>query len=299
MNKKDVVYTIGGYVFTIAATLLLLVLTPCPDVGQKRSTVILKYFSYSHDELREESNRNAAPDYCTPAEAIWFAAFMPLLCSAPCVFGVAAELRGNYRFRLIREGNFSGYWNKTFFKYVLSGGGSVTAGYGIYCAAVYLHFPKNSEYLSEYRPDSLEEMFRQVPLNSQLGTLFNSQNEYLYVFNAALIVFLFSSGISALCLLLYLLTQSKYKALGLPIAAMFAMSNGFEGVYLRGNAWAGFLCPSSMIFRSQIVFNDFVRTTPGLENRELLGLIYFPAALGATAVFYALGRKAFGKRVMN
>ena len=298
-RKKEVIYTISGYVFAVLITVILLLLTPCPTLERNGSTVIFKYFSYSHTELREESNRNAAPDFCTPSQAIWFTAFLPLLCSAPCILRTSAELKGNYRFRLVREGGFSKYWNRTFFKYVLSGAGSVTVGYIIFCAAIYLHFPKNSEYLAEFRPDTLEEMFRRVPLHSQLGTLFNSQNEYLYVLNAAISVFLFCSMISALCLVLYLLTQSKYKALGLPMAAMFAISDGFRGMYLKGNEWAGLLCPSSMVLNSQVVFNDFGRAALGLENYERLGLLHFPAVVGLTAVFYLLGRKVFRKRVMN
>ena len=299
-SKKDVVYTVTGYVFAALITVMLLFLSPCQNFEQNGGTVILKYFSYSHEELREESNRNAAPDFCTPSNPMWFITFLPLICSAPCVSKTAAELKGSYSFRLCREGGFSKYWNKTFFEYVLSGAGSVLAGYLVFCAAIYLHFPKNSEYLSEYRPDSLEEVyFSQVPLHSQLGALFNSQNEYLYVLNAAVSVFLFSAAISALCLLLYLLTQSKYKALGLPMAVMFAVDDGFYGLYLKGNHLAGLLCPGNMVLRSQIVFNDFGRVELGLENYERLGLIYFPIVLGITAALYLFGRKAFGKRVMN
>ena len=80
---------------------------------------------------------------------------------------------------------------------------------------------------------------------------------------------------------------------------MFVMNNGFNGMYLRGNEWAGFLCPSQMALNSQVVFNDFGRAALGLEHYDRLGLLYFPAVIGLTAVFYLLGRKVFGKRVMN
>ena len=291
-SKKEVVYTISGYVFAALITVILLLLTPCSTLERNGSTLILNRFSDSYEELLSRST-NSAPIFCTPDKALWFVGLLPFLCSLPYISRLAAELNGNHRFHLVREKCFSRYWNRTFYRYILSGAGSVTAGYMIFCTAIYLHFPKNSEFLTDYPKDSYEEVFlKRQALYSPLGDLFNSQNEYLYIFNAIINVFIYSAAVSAFCLLLYLLLKNKYKALGLPMVALFLLDNGLYGLYLQHHTKIGIFCPSMELFNIQTAFNDFSKINQ-------LVWLYYAAILLLLALIYLLGGKIFRKRVMN
>lgn len=291
-SGKDLVCKFGGCFASTVLTTLLLMLTVVPayswtDYGL--NTIIGHMLTHSGDVFLS-SAINSAPLICTSIMHKWFPMFLPLLCTLPFISEISAELKGNYRLRLVREGSFSKYWRKTYFAGSLSSALSVTSGYLLFCAIVYSYFPKNSEFLTGYPEDSVEQFeIQREELNSSLNSLFHTQNEYIYVLNQVLIILFYAFAISLLCLLLFLLVKNKYKAIGLPLIVFFLLEQTVDSLWLKGHIKSLILSPRYLLFWTEISFKGW----------KLSIIWYFAVMVVLSVLMYFLGKMIFRKRVMN
>jgi len=210
----------------------------------------------------------------------------------PLVSRVAAELKGNYRFRLAREKSFLSYWSRMFLRFSVSGAACVTLGYIISCIIIYCVFPWNSHFLphSAYPEDSIEEItLGRQQLSSTLNSLFKSDSEFIYILNYIIVVFVYATLISALCLMIYLVFKNKYKALGLPMIAFFLLDQSIDSLRKNGISKAMIFSPKYLIFSME----------PSLEQWGIKALWYYIIMVILLAVLYLLGGLILRKRVMN
>lgn len=292
---KDKIYSAGLPVFSIVFTAVLLLLSTYTvfNSGISEKTVLGHILSGDCKEMVHSSSLWAFPFAVTsPSLGEHFCLFLPLLCSAPFIFKFSAEMRGCYRFAMLREKSERNYFHKLFFKAGFGGAGCVTAGYLIFSAAVYTAFPKSKDFSPEPFDQTIEALNTvRLRLNDPINRFFGAQNELLSCLGTALSVFAFSFLVSVLCFMLYLAFKNKYKAIGFMLIVIFlseqvAKSTAFKSANSRKMLA---LSASYLIFDTEGVMKRF----------DLNWLCYFGVLFMISFSVYLAAKYLFGKRVSN
>lgn len=294
MAKKDYIYSLGFAFTAVVLTALIFLLnqyTVTPTNVPVR-TIIGHIFLDDREMFLSESSNYSGSMVCRSTH-IWTAVFLPLLCSTPFLMTFASEMKGNYRLKISRIGSFNRYWNKVFLKSGLWGAGCVTAGYAIFSAVVFAYFPHMSEYPAE--PKAMNDVFSMMavrrPLDGTLNKLFNNtESEFLYWLPTAINIFTYSFLVAIMCLALYLLIMSRYKALGMPmivfyLAEQFSTRKMFETL----NPKYDILSPRFLLINAEQIFSLF----------KINGFRYLVFFALAAVLLYFFGKTLFRKRVMN
>ena len=295
MNSfKDAVYTYAGFAVSAALTVILLFMTPYTgswDYKIEPGPVIVQILGNDRQIFLDSPNHSAAL-VCQSGGAVWFTMLLPLICSLPFLPLLSAELKGNYRLKLSRERSSKDYWNRTFFRSTLFGAGAAAAGYLIFCAAIYCVLPRNSDF-----PDratlvegSREWLRGRLELGGFLNGLFSTQNEYVFILNQTVNVFLYSAAVSAFCLLLYLIFMNKYRALGIPVMLFYLADRITDELAFSLHRWAWPLNPKYLVFQTETALSEF----PGVGPGWYFAIIAIPVLL-----FYFAGGALFKRRMTN
>lgn len=276
----------------IAASALMSMLLCLMCVYSEESYTGLEFKPIIEYMLTEKSDifLNSSSLYAAPLVACsqwnnWFPLFLPVLCAVPFIRELSFEMKGAYRFRVTREKDFSNYYGKTFFRSVLSGSASVSIGYGLFSALVFIYYPHNSDYPEKAIDPNLQRNILDSPLNN----LFGSQSEFLYWLSTALSVFACAFLISAVCFLIYIALMNKYKALGYPLIVSFLSERAVTSLWLGGKPKALIFSPRYLMFWTKITMHEW-----GADYPAFFALIFLTAA-----VIYFVAKPIFRKRVMN
>lgn len=292
---KDKIYSAGLPLFSTVFTAVLLFLSTYTvfNSGVTEKTVLGHILSGDCKEMIRSSSLWAFPFVVTsPALGERFCLFLPLLCSAPFIFKFSGEMRGYYRFAMIREKSEKSYFHRTFLNAGFWGGGCITAGYLIFSAAVYIFFPKNRTFPPEPSDKTLTALNTvRLRLNDPINRFLGVQNELLSCLGTALSVFAFSFLISIVCFMLYLALRNKYKTIGLMIIVLFLSEQVSQSIAFKSmdNRKLLVLSASYLIFDTDSV----------MKGLGLNWFCFFGFLCILSFVVYITAKSLFRKRVSN
>ena len=294
ITKKDYIFSYGFAFIDIIFTALIFLTNQyiILPTNVPFKTIIGHMLTDDSSIFLLESSNYSAPLICSSTH-IWSAVFLPMLASMPYLLLFSGEMNGNYRIKIPRIGNFDKYWNRIFLKAGFWGASCVTTGYMIFSAAVFAYFPHMSEYPEEAAigNDIFSMMAVRRPLDGTINKLFgNTESELLYWLPKAINVFMYSFLVAVLCMLLYILTMNRYKAIGVPMIVFYlAEQLSTRRLYECLNPKYQILSPRSLLINAEYTFSVF-----GIGGFGYLIFYSFFAIL-----IYFAGRAIFRKRVMN
>lgn len=288
MKLKDRLFSSGFILISVLLSAFLCLISVYSEesyTGLAYKPILEYMLTQKSDIFLEASSLYAAPLVACSQWNNWFPLFLPLLCTLPFIGRLSAEMKGNYRFRAVREGSFSAYYRKSFFFAGLSGAGSAAAGFGLFSALVFLYYPHNSGYAIDAKNPHLQRK----PLNSPLNEIFGTQSELVYWLNTALVVFVYAFLISSVCFMFYIILMNKYKTLGLPIIVSFLSERAVADLWLGGKTKALIFAPRYLLFWTKISLDEWGISYP----------MFFALTGAVIIMIYFAAKPVFRKRVMN
>ena len=283
VNIKDLLYSIGFRIITVIffAAVLLLTTYSVIDVDSPKYTILQHIFLSDKNKMME-SILFSAPFVCNAISLNqWITIVFPLVSSMPFLMQFADEFNnGFYRMKLSRM-SYCKYWTSSFLKNGSISSISLVTGYFIFVEVVYAFFFHIKDYPSEM----------QVQLNSPMNKLFHSSSDFIYLFNQALVLFVFTFLVSQFCMLIFLLLLNRYKAIGLPMIFFYLLDQishilfikyDFDGKY-------NIISPARVVFSTQSTF----------ENLGMNYWSFYFWALILIAALYLVGLNIFKRRLMN
>ena len=149
----------------------------------------------------------------------WFAVLLPLLVLLPKLFSFSTCIQsGFWRFNIIRTERkklVNSYWLSV----ILNGALSVTAGYLLYALVIISTFKESDD--------------KSIYANSPICNLFGFEALWGVLVFKLLILFLFASMTASICLSLYVLSENKYKSIGMPIIISYMLLSISGSIYRK------------------------------------------------------------------
>lgn len=173
----------------------------------------------------------------------WFSVLIPLFVSLPKLFDFADCMQsGFWRFLLSRTSRRR-FKLDNWLSIVINGALAVVIGYLLYLIIIILLFPKNNN------PDE----FLSNPLCALLGT----KSIWIAASFKMIFLFIFSAMTISIVLCLYLMNESIYKSIGMPIVVYYILSTFAESCFRKnGNLKFYIISPQHLISTSDFWFEQ-------------------------------------------
>ncbi len=285
---RDILISIGFFVFSVFITLFMLLFTNCNPSGTSLpNRTIIQHIIYS-----EKEELLCSANYSVPAISVglynneWLIVFLPFIVGLPFIMNFADEINsGFYKMKLSRK-SFKSYWNKSYLMNGLLGAGSFLIGYLIFILIVSIKFPHINEYgFNEYGEKTILPLLTQAPLNK----LFNTESEFILVFQNCLTLLMFLILTAQICMFLFTLTMNRYKSIGLPMVCFYLMDQIAKSLFDKQyNPKYLLLSPSNIAF-----------VTPGTMSGAGIDYYwYFIAIIVILVLLYLVCGKILKGRIM-
>lgn len=171
----------------------------------------------------------------------WFSTLLPLLVAIPGLLPYADHMQsGFWRYSIVRVGK-KNYIRKCWLSNVVTGSLAVTLGYLLYCAVVLMNFRSVDD--------------KNIYLMNPLCKLLDIQSIFVVIAFKALILMIFSFFTVSICLCMYLITDNKYKAIGMPIIMFYLLSSVSDNISKKSdNLKIQIISPQQLISSSEYWF---------------------------------------------
>lgn len=207
---------------------------------------------------------------------IWFSILIPLLVSLPKLFPFSDCIQsGFWRFNTIRSGR-----NKFSFScwlaVVLNGASAVTVGYFLYAIVIIVAFPKNTDAaMYDFNP---------------LCKLLECESVWGVALFKMIILFIFSAMTASICIALYVLTENKYKSIGIPLIIYYILTSLSESIFRKtGNMKIYIISPQNLIGSADFWF----------ESNFHISFWFIPGVMLAATIFLCIVYSKLMKRRLS
>lgn len=192
----------------------------------------------------------------------WFSILIPLLVSLPKIFPFSDCIQsGFWRFNIIRSGRKK-FSISCWLSIILNGALSVAAGYFLYSLIIILTFMQSSD--------------KSIYANNPLCSLLGLESIWGVLFFKLLIVFIFSAMTASICITLYVITENKYKSIGMPIIIYYILSSLSESIFRKtGNMKTYIISPQNLIGSSDFWFESTFNVSFWLIPAVMLAITIF------------------------
>lgn len=227
------------FLISVLLTFIVAMLGTVSTIEYGNMTV-LEFILSGKCRLSEASSYNGISYALSGA---WFAVLIPLFVSLPKIFSFSDCIQsGFWRFNIIRSERKK-FSISCWLSVTLNGALSVAAGYFLYSLMVIFTFRQNSD--------------KSIYANNPLCDLFGFEALWGVLIFKILILFIFSAMTASICIALYVITENKYKSIGMPIVIYYILSSLSESIFRKtGNMKIYVISPQNLIGTSDFWFES-------------------------------------------
>lgn len=192
----------------------------------------------------------------------WFAVLIPLFVSLPKIFSFSDCIQsGFWRFNIIRSERKK-FSISCWLSIILNGALSVAIGYVLYALVVIFSFKQNND--------------KSIYSNNPLCNLLGFESLWVVLIFKILILFIFSAMTASICVALYVITENKYKSIGMPVVMYYVLSSLSESIFRKtGNMKIYIISPQNLIGTSDFWFESNFNISFWLIPEIMLLIIFF------------------------
>lgn len=280
---KRLLYSPAFYAAAVG-TAVICMFSPIYDPKSGEFENIL--YVYTHCTKSELLTSTWSSSYSVFKEGLggWLSMFSPVIAAIASV-GIKSDERTSRvnRFFIQRTGR-SKYNVGSCLFYLLSGGITVSLGYGLFAIAVYLGFPHISEYPAENAAFYMETAFEQ---GSIMEDLYKLGGEGLTVFAQLLEIFVYGIVCSAIPVAASVFTDNKYVIVCTPFFLKYAAN--YLSLLLTSWSYRDPWNPNEALAQIGSVINpDAVTTVLSYKNNLVQILLLNTVLVAAASLFFCI-----------